>query len=327
MKKTIISLLFLSLLLVWPSAVPAQEGLTIITLNFPAYDFSRQVAGDRGLVSMLLPPGTDMHSFEPSPKDLIALSNADLLVYNGGVADYWVEGLLASMGDDAPAAIAMMDLVETVAEEIIEGMEDVSHDHKAATDSHSHDDHSHGEHDSEDVGELDEHVWTSPRNAILISRAIANKLTELDPHGAQIYASNFEQFESALLALDADFRALVENALRRTIVLGDRFAMRYFTREYGLSYYAAFPGCSAQTEPSAKTIAFLMDIIKKENIPVVFHIELSSRKAASLIAAETGAQDLLLHSAHNISQDDFDKGITYIDIMRGNLENLRKALY
>lgn len=322
MKKIVICLLLLCLLLVWPSAIPAQDGLTIIALNFPAYDFSRRVAGDRGQINMLLPPGTDVHSFEPSPKDLIALHSADLVVYNGGIADYWIKDLLAAMEDDAPATIVMMDLVDTVAEETTEGMENATHDHPTAMDNHNH-----AGDRNENIRELDEHVWTSPRNAILISRAIADKLSELDPRGKQVYASNFQQFENALLALDADFRDLVDNAPRKTIVLGDRFAMRYFTREYGLSYYAAFPGCSAQTEPSAKTIAFLIDIIKEEDIPVVFHIELSSRKAASLIASETGARDLLLHSAHNVSQEELDKGITYIDIMRGNLKNLREALY
>lgn len=325
MLKRVLSLILALLMLLTATAVFArEEKLNVITLNFPAFDFTRQVAGDLANVTLLLPPGMDAHSFEPTPRDMIALLEADLLVYNGGIGDAWVKQLLASLGDNAPRTLVMMDLVDTVAEELVEGMEDVPHAHDHDDDDHeNHDGH---DHEHEDERELDEHVWTSPLNAILIAQAIAETLMEMDPANETAYEENFVAYEAKLRDLDARFRELVNSAQRRTIVLGDRFPMRYFTNEYGLSYSAAFPGCSAATEPSAKTIAFLMESIKKESIPVVFHIELSNQKASKLIAEETGAKSLLLHSAHNVSQQDFDSGITYLDIMEENLTNLKEAL-
>ena len=336
MKIFAIALLTLSLMLASPLSVPAEEKLQIITMNFPAFDFARQVAGERAEVTLLLPPGVDAHSFEPSPRDVIAMQEADLLIYNGGIGENWISGMLKSMGTDAPAAIAMMDQVDTVQEELVEGMEDVphAHSHGDEDDHDDHDDHEHeehGDHDDHDHDheerELDEHVWTTPNNAIKISRAILAKLSELDPAGRDNYQANFDRFEQELKALDQDFRALFAAAKRNTIVLGDRFPMRYFTNEYKLDYYAAFPGCAAETEPSARTIAFLMDTIRKEEIPVVFHIEFSNQKAANAIAAETGAKTLLLHSAHNVSSQEMADGITYLSIMRQNLNTLKEALY
>jgi zinc transport system substrate-binding protein len=336
MKIFAIALLTLSLMLASPLSVPAEEKLQIITMNFPAFDFARQVAGERAEVTLLLPPGVDAHSFEPSPRDVIAMQEADLLIYNGGIGENWISGMLKSMGTDAPAAIAMMDQVDTVQEELVEGMEDVPHAHSHGDeddhddhDDHEHEEHGdHGDHDHDhEERELDEHVWTTPNNAIKISRAILAKLSELDPAGRDSYQANFDRFEQELKALDQDFRALFAAAKRNTIVLGDRFPMRYFTNEYKLDYYAAFPGCAAETEPSARTIAFLMDTIRKEEIPVVFHIEFSNQKAANAIAAETGAKTLLLHSAHNVSSQEMADGITYLSIMRQNLNTLKEALY
>jgi zinc transport system substrate-binding protein len=174
--------------------------------------------------------------------------------------------------------------------------------------------------------ELDEHVWTSPRNAKLIVSDIAKKLSQIDPAGQEYYEANLASYLLELDALDNAFGELVNEAKRKTIVLGDRFPMRYFTMEYGLAYYAAFPGCSAQTEPSARTLAFLMDKIKEEKIPVVFYIEFSSGKSAGVIAEETGAKPLLLHSAHNVTLQEMQNGASYLSLMRGNLETLREAL-
>ena len=329
MKTIMTALLIITLLTGQAYALPAGEKLSIIALNFPAYDFSRQIAGDRAEISMLLPPGTDAHSFEPSPKDLISLQKADLVIFNGGVGDYWVNEMLESLGDEAPATLVMMELVETVEEELIEGMEDVEHAHAQETPG-EHPEHEEEGHEEEghevEARELDEHVWTAPKNAILISKAIMDTLSKLDPEGKSSYEQQYARYESELSKLDRDFKEMIQAAGSRTIVLGDRFPMRYFTREYGLAYYAAFPGCSAQTEPSAKTIAFLMDTIKEDKIPVVFFIEFSNQKAARLIAEETGAKALLLHSAHNVTRQELDNGVTYISIMADNLNNLREAL-
>ena len=328
MRHLISAALILTLLLSPLLPAQAEDRPAIITLNFPAYDFSRRIAGERADISLLLPPGMDAHSFEPSPRDLIALQEADLLVYNGGIGENWVKNLLASMGEQAPRALVMMEQVETVTEELVAGMEDAPH-------AHGEDEPGHGdaagheevhEEEHEEERELDEHVWTTPGNAARIAAAIAEALSALDPAGSEVYAENLSAYQGELELLDRDFREMVDSAKRKTIILGDRFPMRYFTMAYGLSYFAAFPGCSAQTEPSAKTIAFLMDTMKQERLPVVFYIEFSNRKAADLIAQETSAKTLLLHSAHNVTAEELASGITYLDIMRNNLENLREAL-
>ena len=209
------------------------------------------------------------------------------------------------MNTDKMKILAMMDAVEVVEEEIVEGMEEDNKDEEYA---------------------YDEHVWTSPRNAILIVRSIAEALCEADTGNAAFYRQNADAYIEELMELDADFNEVTANAKRKTIVFADRFPFRYFANAYGLSYFAAFPGCSTETEPSAATIAFLINKIKAENIPVVFHIELSNERMADTISMETGAKKLLFHSCHNITKRGFDSGENYLDIMRRNIVNLREAL-
>jgi zinc transport system substrate-binding protein len=172
----------------------------------------------------------------------------------------------------------------------------------------------------------DEHIWLSPLNAIKMADAIAASLTESDPAHAPDFESHRAALDQKLQELDQTFRDIVKSAKRKTIIVGDRFPFRYLTEEYGLEYYAAFPGCSAEVEPSASTVAFLIDKVKTEKIPVVFYIEFSTHKIADAIADATGAKTMLLHSAHNVSQEDIDSGITYLSIMTENAEKLREAL-
>jgi zinc transport system substrate-binding protein len=200
----------------------------------------------------------------------------------------------------------MIDVVDAVEEEIVEGMES-------------------GE-DSDEI-EYDEHVWTSPQNAILIVKAITETLCETDPVNADFFRQNALTYSKQLDELDRQFLAVVNGAKRKTIVFADRFPFRYFADAYGLSYYAAFPGCSTETEPSAATVAFLINKIRAEKIPVVFHLELSNERMADSVSGETSAKKLLLHACHNISKRDFDAGFGYLDFMRKNVENLREALY
>jgi len=325
--KTILTLFLIASLVLSPTLAAGAAGepaLQVVATNFPAFDFTRAVAGGRAQVVMLLPPGAEAHSFEPTPRDLIQAQQADLFVYNGGVGEYWAGELLASLGPGAPPSLRMMDAVQAVEEELADGMEDAPHAHG----EHGEEDDANGGHgDESEARDLDEHVWTAPQNALLIAQAIARELIRLDPAGRAEYEANLERYRGELLELDQAFRQLVDGAARRVIVLGDRFPMRYFTMAYGLSYYAAFPGCSAQTEPSAKTIAFLVDKIKSDAVPVVFYIEASSQRSARTIAGETGARPLLLHSAHTVTQAELDAGATYLSLMRGNLLTLREALY
>jgi zinc transport system substrate-binding protein len=463
----------------------------VLAVNFPAYDFARQIAGDRVNLTMLLPPGAESHSFEPTPRDIIKIQDCDVFIYTGGETDVWVDRIFESMDTSKKKIIRMMDAVDVVEEEIVEGMEDDEHDH-----GHDHEDESftigdvkdralsdwEGEwqsvypylldgtlnpvmehkaesgektareyyeqyktayvtdmdrvvitndsmtfyrngvpakaryaykgagitpeddgtlwvrykfesvgnppngapkyimfsdhlhapakaehfhiyssnesfdalmkdtnpvnyptyypsaltkdeivsemigHDHEEEKEYDEHVWTSPKNAQRIVRVIADALCEADAADAAFFRRNAEAYNAQLAELDREFQAVVNAAKRKTIVFGDRFPFRYFADAYGLTYFAAFPGCSTETEPSAATVAFLIDKIKAEKIPVVFHIELSNEKMADTIAEETGAKKRLLHAAHNISKRDFDSGITFLEIQKANVPRLKEAL-
>jgi len=283
----------------------ADGKLTVTTTNFPPFDFVRRIAGDKVNINLLLPPGAESHSFEPSPRDIITVQNSGIFIHVGGESDIWVDKILESMDTSKMKILSMMDAVDVVEEEIVEGMEE-----------------------EEEEGEIayDEHVWTSPQNAILIVKAINTALCEADPANADFYRKNTAAYIEELAQLDAAFKGAVAGAKRKTIIFADRFPFRYFADAYDLKYFAAFPGCSTETEPSAATVAFLIDKVKLEKIPVVFHIELSNERMADTICGETGAKKLLLHACHNISKKDFDAGLGYLDLMRPNVENLREAL-
>ena len=290
-----------------------QEGRINVTATiFPAYDFVRQIAGGKVNLTMLLSPGAESHSFEPSPRDIINIQNSDVFIFTGGDTDKWVERILQSMNTENMKIFAMMDFVDVVEEELVEGMEC----------DHDDDD---PDHECDDV-EYDEHVWTSPRNVIQIIMEITDLLCEVDSANAEFFRKNAAVYIKELEELDLAFSDVAANAKRRTIVFGDRFPFRYFVDAYGLNYFAAFPGCATETEPSAATVAFIINKIRSEQIPVVFHIELSNERMANVISAETGAKKLMLHSVHNITRRDFDAGLGYIELMRRNVDALKEAL-
>jgi zinc transport system substrate-binding protein len=293
--------------------------ITVTATIFPPYDFTRAIAGDRVNLNMLLPPGAESHSYEPSPRDIISIQRSDVFIYIGGESDSWVDRILNSMDTKNMKIIRLMDAVDVVEEEIVEGMEEEYEEAEAALEAIGA--------SGEEEPEYDEHIWTSPRNAALMARAIAEGLSEKDKTNAEFYRKNTDAYTARLDELDAAFRQVVSGAKRRTIVFGDRYPFRYFSDAYGLSYFAAFPGCSTETEPSAATVAFLINKIRAENIPVVFHIELSNEKMADTIAEETGAKKRLLHAVHNISKRDFDNGATYLDSMTLNVDTLREDLW
>jgi len=283
-----------------------DQKLTVVTTIFPPYDFTRAIAGDLVELKMLLPPGSESHSFEPTPQDIIQIQNSDLFIYVGGESDDWIDGILESLDTSQIKIITLMDCVEVVEEEVVEGMQE--------------------EEGQEEGMAYDEHVWTNPRNAILIVEKISQALCELDQEHCSLYQTNTDFYTQELKKLDAAFMDVVANANRHTIIFADRFPFRYLADAYGLEYYAAFPGCSTETEASAKTVAFLIDKMKQEQIPVIFHIELSNQKMAETIAEETGAAIRELHAVHNISKTDFDAGLTYLDLMYRNVEALKEAL-
>lgn len=309
MKKAAALIIALSLLLcgcgtAQPEPETDDTKLQIVCSCFPAYDFAREIAGDRAQITLLLKPGAEVHSYEPSPKDIIRIQESDLFICNGGESEEWVESLI----DDDANVIYMMDCVDTV-EESDEGIY-----------SSGHDGHEHEE------TELDEHVWTSPLNAVKIARQICDELCEVDKDGSREYIINFEVYQTKLLDLDIRFRTTVLQAERSTLVFADRFPMRYFTLEYGLNYYAAFPGCASETEPSAKTVAFLIDHVREENIPAVLYMEFSNEKMADVICEDTGCKKLPFYSAHSVTAEQFEAGVTYLDLMEMNLDSLKEAL-
>ncbi|MDR2051839.1 MAG: metal ABC transporter substrate-binding protein [Treponema sp.] len=283
--------------------------INVVATIFPPYDFVREIAGDKVNLTMLLPPGAESHSFEPTPQDIIKVQNCDVFIYVGGESDAWVERILESMDTSRIEIITLMDCVEVVEELVVEGMQEEEEEEEA------------------EGPEYDEHVWTSPRNAKLIVRKIADVLKQRDTSNAAVYEQNAASYLAKLTDLDASFQDMINGAKRKTFIFGDRFPFRYFADAYGLSYFAAFPGCSTETECSAATVAFLVDKVRSEKIPVVFHIELSNEKIADTICEETGAKKLLLHAVHNVSKRDFDRGANYYDLMTQNVKNLREALY
>jgi len=285
--------------------------LTVIATSFPQYDFVRQIAGDCVELRMLILPGAEVHTYEPSPKDIMDISSCDVFVCTGGESDEWAKSILESVDNEKLKVISFMESAKLRREETTDGMEEEQHGH--------------GE-EAETEEEYDEHVWTSPKNAELIAADIEKVLSDADPDNKELYSANLESFTSKLEALDESYRSMMSEAKRDTIIVGDRFPFLYLAKEYGIKYFAAFPGCASNTEASASTIAFLSDKAKMENIPVVFRIEFSNGKIADTICEAAGAQTLELHSCNNVSADDFKNGVTYIDLMERNLQNLGKAL-
>ncbi len=311
--KKILSIVILSAMLCsllagcGAEAEPETDGISVVATVFAPYDFAKQLIGERGEVTLLLPPGSESHSYEPSPKDLIEIQNCDLFIYVGGISDAWVADVLESVGDGV-RTVTLMDCVELLEEEHVEGME-VEDD----------------EHGDGDV-EYDEHVWTSPRNAKLICEKIAAALCEADPEGEAEYMAALEGYSQELDELDAAFKDVVANGVRNTVVFADRFPLLYFAKAYGLEYYAAWPGCADEAEPSAATVTFLIDKVKEEKIPVVFHIELSNEDMADTVCSETGAKKMLFSACHNVTKEQFEAGVTYMELMWANVDALREAL-
>jgi len=313
-------ILAIMLVLFFLPAVPAaahEEPLSVIATVFPAFDFARVIAGEHAQVRLLLPPGSESHSYEPTPQDMIAIQNADLFLYVGGESDHWIEEVLLSMGEAAPRTFRLMDCVTLLHEEYTDSME---HDH-----GHKHSEDCDHEHDHEEA-ELDEHVWTSPRNVIEITAGLCEVLMELAPAYADEFAAAAEQYTAELRQLDSVFQDIVSAAKRDLLIFGDRFPLRYFADAYNLRYDAAFPGCSEDSEPSVRTVISLIDTVREEQIPVIFYIEFSSRRTADILAEETGAKPLLFHSCHNVSAEEIERGVSYLSLMQSNAEALKEAL-
>jgi len=267
-----------------------SDKLKIVVANFPLYDFAREIGGDFVSITMLF---ASDHSYEPSPQDMIAIQNANIFIYIGGESDEWVKKILNTTLNSKLSTLYFLENEE-------------SEDH----------------HEEDHEEDNDEHIWTSPRNAIDMAKKIAEAFSEKDTLNKDFYMERNAKFTKNLEALDSMFTSIVENSKRKTIIFGDRFPFKHFAEDYGLEYHAAFPGCSNETEPSAASVAFLIDKVKAEKIPVVFHIELSNESIANTITEATGAKKMLMHSVHNVS----DLNESYLSLMKKNAEALKEAL-
>lgn len=323
MKKRILALLLaaavaLPLCACAPAGEEAEDGrLQVVCSLFPYYDFVREIGGAYVSPRLLVAAGREAHSFEPTPMDVIRVSRADVFVYNGGEGEQWVDEILSSAGENIPTVLRMMDYADTLTEEPLAGHDD--HDH--ADHDHEHDD----DHDSDDI-EYDEHIWTSPVQAMKLCRAICDALCAADPAHAAVYRSNLENYLGQLAELDVAFRQVCSEKKRSLLVFGDRFPLLYFCREYGLDYRAAFHGCSSDTEPSLYTLKFLIDKVRQQDIPVVYALELSSRMVADAIAETTGATVETFYSCQTVSQADWAAGEGYVSLMRRNVAALREGI-
>lgn len=293
--------------------------ISIVTTIFPYYDFVRQLAGDKADVRLLLSPGSDPHSYEPTPSDIVAIENCDLFIYNGGESDEWVDGVLSSIENKNVKVMKMMEYVTLRHEQSM----DHNHEHAEHEDM---DDNDEG-HDHEEGEEYDEHIWTSIRNAERMSASIADELISVDSKNSDYYNEKKADYISSLDSLDKKFTEVANNKKRDTLVFGDRFPFLYFVSDYDLGYECAFPGCSHETEPSTAVVSHLIDFTRENNIPVVFYLELSSGKIAQIISEDSSTKTMQFSSCHNVTKEDFENGATYISVMEQNLEALKEALY
>ena len=255
---------------------------------------------------MLIRPGSELHAYEPTPADVLAIADCDLFLYIGGESDAWVLDILESFGSEAPPALRFFDCVEAIEAEDAEG--------EILSDGHGH------------AHEYDEHIWTSPVNAAAMVEALSASLCALCPDQAEEFQANARRYGAEILEIDGEIRSIVASAARREMIFADRFPFLYFVREYGLDYCAAFPSCASESEPSAKTLAELIGRVARDGVPAVYVLELSNGKTAQAIAEETGAEVLTFYSMQTVSEADFAAGESYLSLMRRNIDALRRGL-
>lgn len=274
--------------------------ISVVTTIFPYYDFARSVSKGTCDVDMLLKPGSDVHSFEPTPSDILKIRNADLFIYNGGESDEWVDSILESLGDtDKPVVMKMTDFVKPLTE--------MDADHHA-----------------ED--EEDEHIWTSLDNAKTLVSKISDEVSKLDSKNKSIYHRNGLDYIEKISKVQSEIENTVNSSESKKIVVGDRFPLLYFATEFSLDWECAFPGCSTETEPSLDRLSKLTDTIEKDKIKTILKLEMSENKVADTLADETNTKVRTFYSAESVSKEDFANNITYVDLMERNNNALKEAL-
>ena len=274
--------------------------ISVVTTIFPYYDFTRSVSKGTCDVDMLLKPGSDVHSFEPTPSDILKIRNADLFIYNGGESDEWVDSILESLGDtDKPVVMKMTDYVKPLTE--------MDADHHA-----------------ED--EEDEHIWTSLDNAKTLVSKISDEVSKLDQKNKSVYSKNSSDYIEKISKVQSEIENTVNSSKSKKIVVGDRFPLLYFATEFSLDWECAFPGCSTETEPSLDRLSKLTDTIEKDKIKTILKLEMSENKVADTLADETNTKVRTFYSAESVSKEDFANNVSYVDLMERDNNALKEAL-
>lgn len=330
MKKVLIRMIAVVFLLVLAAGcgsdpekdVPAvkdekSDKLQVVATLFPQYDFARQIAGDKAEVTLLLPPGVDSHSYEPTPSDIIKINKSDLFLYTGDSMEAWSQRIIDGMRESGSDSTVL---------DVSQGIDLVSAEEIEREHHHDEEEAEGEEHEHEHEHLYDPHIWTDPLQAKVMAASIRDALCRVDPVNAEYYQENAAKYSAELAELDAAFKTIVKNGKRNEILFGSRFALFYLTNRYGLNYEAAFDSCSSETEPSARTVAGLIEKIREEKIPVIYYAEIEDPKVARAISAETGAKLLLFHSCHNVTKEELESGATYLSLMKQNGENLKEGL-
>ena len=289
-----------------PAAPDANGGLNVVCSIFPQYDICRTLMGDKGKLTILLDSKTDLHNYSPTTEDILTVSGSDLFIYVGGESDTWADGVISTAQNKALQTLKLLDMVNAVEEELLPGME--------------------AEEEEEEGPALDEHVWTSLNNMIAITKAIRDKLCELDSENAAAYTANAEAYLEKLTALEKRYGETIANAKTKTLVFADRYPFRYLAEDYGLTCYGAFAGCSAESEASFETMTSLVEAVKNNGLNYVLKIEGSNGKVAETVASQSGAEIRTLNSCQSVSADDMANGVTYLSIMEDNLAVLQEVL-
>jgi zinc transport system substrate-binding protein len=280
--------------------------INIVATTFSCYDFARQIAGDKANVTLLINPGSDEHSYEPSASDLIKIKNADIFIYIGGEIEQWADKVLESNTVDTNKTklIKVTECIDLIEETDVDGAEI----------------------EEDEDGAFDGHIWSSPDNAIKMMNYLCKEICKLDEENIEYYQTNTKNYSDQIKDVQQKIANIVNEKKRDRLIFGDKMPMQYFLNEFGLKVSAAFNGCSTEAEPSAKTVTYLINKVKEEEIPVVLYIELSTGKTAKSIANETSAQAMQIQTLHNVSKDDFNNGETYVSLMNRNLDVLKVAL-
>ncbi len=311
----------------------ADNTISIVTTIFPEYDWVRNILGDNPAgaeITMLLDNGVDLHSYQPTADDILKIAQCDLFIYVGGESDSWVEDALHESINKEMKVINLLDELGNAVkeEEIVEGME-AEHDHEDDEDHEDHDEGDEHDHEHEEEPEYDEHVWLSLKNACVLCGVVEEALAEIDSTNASVYKSNLDDYCAKLKALDEEYAAAVASSAKDTVLFADRFPFRYMVDDYGLKYYAAFAGCSAESEASFDTITFLAGKADELSLKHVLIIESSDGKIADTVIANTSSADatvLKMDSLQSVTSKDVEAGASYLGVMQQNLDVLKEAL-